>query len=142
MSARIHPVASMRVPMAKAARGRPVTHKTSGLRERAWWLMRTLPRFTLDELLFTLNDGAYRDAAGNLQKYIRALERVGVLVRLARRLPGRTLTSNGHVIWRLARDLGRQAPVWRAALQALWDPNSGTLIPLLPAPCAGGEAQP
>ena len=121
-------------------RGRPHTLRTSGLRERAWWLMRQVPRFTIDDLLLTLAEGTERDAAGNLLKYTSALERVGVLVRLARRQPGSAPTSNGAVIWRLARDLGRQAPVWRSAEAVLFDPNSGALLPLLsPKPATAPE---
>lgn len=120
--------ARMTVPVI---RGRPLTKRTTGLRERAWWVIRRLNRFTLDELFLTAADGSERDAPANLQKYISALERVGVLVRLQRRAPGTAPTSNGHVIWRLARDLGRAAPVWRSAQQVLFDPNSGALIPTL-----------
>jgi hypothetical protein len=146
MSERIQPVARMTVTVCRRGKGRPQQQRTSGLRERAWWLMRQHPRFTLDDLLFTLNDSGAKDAPGNLTKYIAGLEAVGVLVRLQRRAPGRAPTSNGHVIWRLARDLGRQAPVWRAKQRALWDPNSSTLIAAAPAPAAAapavGEAQP
>jgi hypothetical protein len=105
--------------------------------------MRQVPRFTLDDLLLTLAEPGMRDAPGNLLKYIRALERVGVLVRLQRRQPGQALQSNGHVIWRLARDLGRQAPVWRSRQQLLWDPNAGCAIPVLcPGPEAGAAGTP
>lgn len=149
MSERCDPVARMTVAPARRRPGRPLAQRTRGLRERAWWLMRTLPRFTLDELLFTLADGRERDAASNLGKYIRALERVGVLRRLARRAPGTAPRSNGHVIWRLVRDLGRQAPVWRSSAQALWDPNAGVAIaPIVlpqaapaPAPAPADAAQ-
>jgi hypothetical protein len=128
VSETIDPVARMTVRPVRRGRGRPEAARCSGLRERAWWLMRTLPRFTLDDLLFTLADGGERDAAGNLRKYCRALERVGVLRRLDRRAPGRAPTSNGLVIWRLVRDLGRQAPVWRTGMQALWDPNCNAYL--------------
>lgn len=101
--------------------------------------MRQVPRFTLDDLLLTLAEPGMRDAPGNLLKYVRALERVGVLVRLQRRVPGQALQSNGHVIWRLARDLGRQAPVWRSRQQLLWDPNAGCAIPVLAAAAAAPE---
>lgn len=100
--------------------------------------MRQVPRFTLDDLLLTLAEPGMRDAPGNLLKYVRALERVGVLVRLERRAPGQARTSNGHVIWRLARDLGRQAPVWRSRQQQLWDPNARCAIPVLAAAAAPG----
>ena len=124
--------ARMTVPCQRG-RGRPVVGHATGLRQKAWWVIRSLPRFTLDDLLFQLADGTQRDAPANLQKYISALERVGVLVRLQRRMPGKAPTSNGHVIWRLARDLGRTAPVWRAKQQVLFDPNSGALLPTIAA---------
>lgn len=125
MTQAANPAARMKAP---SYRGRPFTARTSGLRERAWWLMRRLGRFTLDDLHLTIANGTERDAAGNLGKYISALERVGVLQRQRRRIPGDTPTSNGHIVWRLVRDLGRQAPVWRSAQQVLFDPNSGELI--------------
>lgn len=118
-------------------RGKPFAASAGGLRERAWWLARTTRRFTLDELLLTLADGTEGDAAGNLGKYLRGLERVGVLRRLARRVPGLAPTSNGHVIWRLVRDLGPLAPVWRQrGGGAVWDPNKGELLVPCPAPAA------
>lgn len=128
MSERIPGPARMSVQHPPRPRGKPVATQTTGLRERAWWLMRQLPRFTLDELLLTLADGSERDAYGNLRKYVKRLERSGVLARLHRRAAGAAITSNGRVIWRLARDLGRIAPVWRGAQGALWDPNAGELI--------------
>lgn len=133
MTEPVHPVARMTVPAKRRGRGRPAANTSTGLRERAWRLMRIVPRFTLDEMLFTLADGSERDAPSNLQRYIRALERVGVVKRLTRRAPGEAPTSNGHVVWRLARDLGRQAPVWRSAEQKLWDPNSQALLPVVEA---------
>jgi len=131
--------ARMTVPVQRS-RGRPHAKKTRGLRQRAWWVMREVPRFTLDDLLLTLVDDGQKDAPSNLQKYISALERVGVLVRLARRVAGSTPTSNGHVIWRLARDLGRAAPVWRSAQRVVFDPNSGALLPELGAAAAAPAA--
>lgn len=121
----------MAVRRPKRGRGRPMRQRTSGLRERAWWLMRQVPRFTLDDLLLTLVDGSEGDPKSNLLKYVSALERVGVLARHSRRQPGTALTSPGAVIWKLVRDLGRQAPVWRSQHQVLFDPNSGALIPTL-----------
>lgn len=132
MSERIQTVGRVAVQVRRP-RGRPVQPQTTGLRQRAWWLMRALPRFTMDELLLTVAEGAEKDAPSNLQKYISALERVGVVTRLKRRHPGATPTSNGHVIWRLANDLGRKAPVWRSKTQVLYDPNSGALLPVVNA---------
>ncbi|MCV2359661.1 hypothetical protein LNV08_11840 [Paucibacter sp. TC2R-5] len=125
---RAKPAVARMTVACKRGRGKPPAKKSSGLRERAWWVMRQKGQFTRDDLLTTLADGTYKDAPSNLQKYITALERVGVLARLKRRAPGNTLTSNGHVIWRVARDLGRAAPVWRPKQQELLDPNSGALL--------------
>lgn len=110
-------------------RGRPNPTQASGLRERAWWLIRTLGRpFTLDDLLFTINDGSAADAENNLGRYLRQLATAGVVQRLARKAPGRAPTSNGLVVWRLARDLGPKAPVYRSAAHTVWDPNSQALL--------------
>jgi hypothetical protein len=128
---RVTPVARMTVPTPKRPRGRPAAQHTSGLRERAWWLMRELPRFTLDDLLYTLAGPDDLDAPNNLMKYIRGLERTGVLARLQRRAAGTAKTSNGRVIWRVARDLGRQAPVWKPTHLCVWDPNTATKLPVV-----------
>jgi hypothetical protein len=127
------PVPCMSVPAVKRPRGKPFAPHNKGLRARAWWLMRKQVRFTLDDLLFTVAKNTEGDATSNLQKYVSALERVGVLVRLPRRAAGNAMTSNGHVIWRLTRDLGHLAPVWRGTQQVLFDPNSGDLLPVVNA---------
>lgn len=127
--AEMHQPARMTVAVRRRGRGRPAATAATGLRERAWWLMRVLGKpFTLDDLLFTLNDGTQADAHGNLSKYLAKLEIAGVLRRLKRRAAGYGPKSNGLVVWRLVRDLGPLAPVWRAKSQALWDPNGQQLI--------------
>lgn len=101
-----------------------------GLRERAWWLMRERRKFTIADLLDTLADGTERDAHGNLCKYVRALERAGIVQRMRRRIPGAAPTSNGAVLWHLKRDLGRKAPVWRhrEGKGHVYDPNAAAVI--------------
>lgn len=98
---------------------------TQGLRQRAWWVMRRRVRFSLQELLATLADGSERDAKGNLGKYVRALERAGILRRESERAPGAALTSNGHLVYVLVVNHGRKAPVWRQKAGEVYDPNSG-----------------
>ena len=126
----LHTAAARITGRAKRGRGKPLATATRGLRARAWWVMREKVRFTLDDLLFTLASPQDKDAFGNLRKYVRALELAGVLARLKRREAGSALTSNGRVIWRVACDLGRQAPVWREAHAVVYDPNSGQLLPM------------
>jgi predicted transcriptional regulator len=112
-----------------SGQGRRRYERTGGLRERAWWLMREMRKFTVADLLTTLADGSERDAAGNLGKYLTELARVGVVVRMKRRVPGVAVQSNGHVLWWLKHDLGRIAPVWRQRHGVVFDPNSGAVLP-------------
>jgi len=106
---------------------RPVT---IGLRQRAWWVMRKRVSFTVPELLATLADGTERDAISNLGKYVRALEKAGILKRDVKRQAGSALTSPGMLRYEMRLDVGRKAPVWRAKACAVYDPNSDTVYPL------------
>lgn len=115
--------------MARKGQTSPRT-VTQGLRQRAWWVIRKRGLFTLPELLATLADGSERDAIGNLGKYVRALEKAGIVRREAERQPGAALTSNGHLRYRLIVNAGRKAPVWRAKPGTVYDPNSGIEYPL------------
>jgi hypothetical protein len=101
-----------------------------GLRQRAWWVMRRRIKFALPDLLSTLADGTERDAAGNLGKYLRALERAGILRRNTERKPGATLTSNGYISYLLVVNEGRKAPVWRQKANEVYDPNTGKVHPM------------
>lgn len=95
-----------------------------GLRQRAWWVMRRHGVFTLPELLATVAEGAERDAASNLGRYLRALAQSGILKIDGRARPEKP-TSNGALRYRLAVDCGREAPVWRAKFREVYDPNHG-----------------
>lgn len=99
-------------------------NKAFGLRARAWWVMRETPRFSVTDLLAIVATGGEADAASNLGKYLRALSRAGILVEIGRKAPT-SLTSNGEIIYRLARNTGPKAPVWRVSRQEVYDPNSG-----------------
>ncbi len=99
-------------------------NKSTGLRARAWWVIRKNKRTTLKELLLSLNDGQQKDPGNNLSQYLRKLSLCGVLAR--RRVPDGILTSNGVYEYRLIKDLGSQAPVIKKA--GVYDPNSKTLL--------------
>lgn len=103
--------------------------KTSGLRQRAWWLMRKSTPITLIGLLGTLADARETGAKTNLGHYLRALEQAGFL----RLLPNAPM-SCGVKRYRLARNNGRQAPVVRPATGAVYDPNTGETFALLALP--------
>lgn len=114
-----------------ATKGQPSPRTvTGGLRQRAWWVIRKRGSFTLPELLATLADGSERDAASNLGKYLRALEKAGIVRREAGRQPGAALTSPGHIRYRLIVNEGRKAPVWREKYNTVYDPNSDIEYPM------------
>lgn len=98
--------------------------RSFGLRSRAWWVMRRRGAFTLAELLATVAEGHEKDAASNLGRYLRALAAAGILKAEGRTVPDKP-TSNGCLRYRLVRDLGRDAPVWRASRREIYDPNGG-----------------
>lgn len=114
----------------QTGRGRPLPRKAAGLREQAWWLIRQCRRFSLNSLLETLATGHEADAGGNLLKYIRQLEKVGVIKRSKHRLPAehKVIGSTGFVVWILVKDVGRSAPVWRKRERAMYDPNADALM--------------
>ena len=130
---RAKPAKAMKAVKQPPRRGRPpvagaAIKPGSGLRGQCWWLMRELKSFTINQLLETYATGEEKDAHNNLDNYLFRLEAVGVVQRLARRLPGDAPTSPGCVVWRLARDLGPLAPVWRRAQKVVWDPNAGCAV--------------
>lgn len=106
---------------------------TIGLRPRAWWVMRRRLNFTLAELMATLCDGTERDANGNLAKWIRALEKAGIVRREEKRQAGTALTSPGMLRYQLVINAGRKAPVWRAKSNTVFDPNSGIVYQIAEA---------
>lgn len=123
------------VPILPGQGPRP-RKRTAGLRERAWWELRAQGIASLKQILITHADGSEKAADVNLYKYLVALERAGILARQAKRLPARQ--SRGCVQWRLLRDLGVKAPVWRQQAGEVYDPNAGAVYPLRPA---AGEAE-
>lgn len=88
--------------------------------------------FTLSDLIMSVARGDEKDIRINLGKYLSALESAGYLIKLAKRQPGIAPTSNGFARWRLVKDTGPQAPIWRQGLGTVFDPNTGEEIALLP----------
>lgn len=103
---------------------------TRGIRQRAWWVIRARKDVTLAALLSTLADGREKDAAGNLGRYLRALERSGFLAATTQRTAASAPTSPGHKRYRLVRDNGRMAPVLRQTACVVFDPNTGETFSL------------
>lgn len=107
------------------------TTPQNSLRQRAWWAMRVRRHFTVGDLVSdAVRDGelAYK----TLQGYLRQLELAGI-VGAAGRKPGRRRGSNGARLYRLLRDTGPLAPVYRATLDAVHDRNTGEDVPCAPS---------
>lgn len=109
---------------ATRSRGRPLRERCAGLRAQAWWVIRKRGRFTLPDLLLTLATAEHRNPEDNLKKYLARLVKVGVLEVAKERVPDGKLTSNGLYAYRLAKDLGPQAPIVRWRGNKVFDPNS------------------
>lgn len=101
---------------------------TSGLRQRAWWVLRARGMVTIPMLLSSISDGSEKSAHSNLSKYMRALEQAGFITRAASRERGQAKTSNGFLRYRLTRNNGRIAPVYRVAAREVFDPNTGEVF--------------
>ncbi|MBF0192488.1 MAG: hypothetical protein HQL99_15320 [Magnetococcales bacterium] len=116
-----------------AARPRTVRIETKSLRFRAWKALRMEGgKSTIPNLLSLLATDGEVVSETNLLKYFSALNRVGILSRLHRRVKGTAKTSNGFVVWAIIRNVGPKAPVWRPTKNEVYDPNTGTTYPLPP----------
>lgn len=123
------PLACVPVPVADKPQRGPKA-RNPGLRGKCWWLMREVTSFTINLLLDTYADGTEKDAHNNVRHHLDRLEAHGVVERLDRRQPGASSGSgrNGYVVWRLKRNLGILAPVWRGEEKVLWDPNRQEVV--------------
>lgn len=108
-------------------------NRLPSLRERAWWQLRKDGLVTLGELIKVQADETELAADTNLFRYLRALERAGIVTRLVH--PG-SRVKRLLVRWRLVIDLGPRAPVWRNAVGAMYDPNSGKVLAVAPVTAA------
>lgn len=88
-------------------------------RDRVWFSMRALRRFTLPMLEETAEANR-----SNCMKFAMALERAGILRRVVDRNSGR---KGGHVQWLLVRDLGPLAPRLQSNGKT-YDPNAHQVI--------------
>lgn len=107
----------------------PKINKDS-LRIRVWRAMRLRRKFSIPDLCMLVAQGGEKDIESNVGKYVRALEKAGYLIRMAKREAGVALTSNGYIRYWLPedKDTGPQAPVWRVAAGEVYDPNTEQAI--------------
>ena len=95
------------------------------LRQRAWNAMRMSGAFTIGDIVMAAASGSERDADNNLQRYFCALVKARYLTVLPVRARGTKPTSNGFKRFRLLKDTGPIAPVYRANKGCLFDHNLG-----------------
>ncbi|MCA1492727.1 hypothetical protein I6F11_17540 [Ensifer sp. NBAIM29] len=97
-------------------------------RQRVWTAMRMSGAFTISDLVIAAAAGD-DDPDDNASRYIRRLKAAGYVVELPTRQKGTRLTSNGFKRYRLLKDTGPQAPVYRPKTQTLHDYNTGEGVP-------------
>ena len=103
----------------------PREQSSRGKRDRIWAQIRRARRTTVPDLVQIVGG-----SASNVQKYLSALTKAGILSRLEHRAPGTAPTSPGYGRWLLVRDLGPATPIWRPHTACIYDPNAGKVIPL------------
>ncbi len=109
----------------KPDRGKCRVPQRDTLRQRAWNTIRMGSAVTITDLLMAAKMGGERTAENNLHGYLRALVKFGYLIELPCRASGTKRNSNGFKRWRILKDTGPIAPVWRAASNTLFDHNLG-----------------
>ena len=112
----------MRTPGAYST-SRPQTD----IRQQAWNSIRVFKVFTTAQVASTARIGK-----SNLRKYLGSLHRAGYIV-ISR--PKQNGKSQGHTIYRLARDTGPKHPLPRRDGTGVYDQNQDVLYPF------AGEAE-
>lgn len=92
-------------------------------RARAWRAMRVRRVFSLGDIIADARDGE-ADPYDNLTRYVRLLIAAKYMVEVPVRTPGTSLTSPGFKRYRLVRDTGPKAPVYRPELGTMADFNT------------------
>lgn len=109
----------------RSDRGKCRAPQRNTLRQRAWNVMRMGGTFTISDLAMAAADGGEKAVECNLRKYIAALVKAGYIVEMPIRAASTKLTSNGFKRFRLLKDTGSQAPVWRPRQKNIFDYNLG-----------------
>ncbi|MCJ7996090.1 hypothetical protein J5N58_16855 [Rhizobium cremeum] len=101
--------------------------------QRIWTAMRMSSTFTVAELVIAAaqNEANPEHLA---RRYIGHLVAAGYVAEQAGRTAGTRLNSRGFKRFRLLKNTGMQAPVWRKALNAVHDFNTGEDVPCASRP--------
>ncbi|MGH1355345.1 MAG: hypothetical protein ACRBBS_09725 [Thalassovita sp.] len=98
-------------------------------RQRAWRSMRFRTQFTIGNLVTDAGNGDEDRERENAMRYVRQLRSAGIVAELPRRVKGTAIGSNGYKQFILLRDLGPDAPAFRAKKNAIHDFKSGEDFP-------------
>lgn len=93
-------------------------------RQRVWNAVRMAGAFTIGDVVMAAARADDKDAENNAAWYIRHLKNAGYLAELPNRQRGTKLTSSGFKRWRLVRDTGPRAPVFKAKTKLVHDYNT------------------
>jgi hypothetical protein len=98
-------------------------------RQRIWTAMRMGGVFTIGDIVMVAATAEDKDPENNASWYVRRLKAAGYVIELPIRQRGTKLTSSGYKRWRLLKDTGIKAPVYRPKTKTLHDYNSGEDVP-------------
>lgn len=97
-------------------------------RQRLWTAMRMSKTFTVGEVAMIASRESEESPENNAAWYIRHLKDAEYLVELPVRQKGTRLTSNGYKRYRLLKDTGSLAPVYRPKTKEVFDHNTGEAV--------------
>ncbi|MUO78172.1 hypothetical protein GOZ78_08970 [Agrobacterium vitis] len=98
-------------------------------RQRVWTAIRMGGNFTIGDIVMVAATAEDKDADNNARWYVRRLKSAGYVVELPIRQRGTKLTSSGHKRFRLVKDTGAKAPVYRPKTKMLHDYNLREDVP-------------
>lgn len=116
--------AGFRVNSGPATAHGKIRRQHDTFRVRAWKAMRVLGIFTVGDVIAAAERGE-SDPTDNLRSYLRVLVRAGYVIELQSKAAGTKLTSPGFKRYRLIRNTGSLAPVYRPERKVLFDFNTG-----------------
>lgn len=102
--------------------------RSSTLGQRLWTVMRMSSSFTIAEIVISARREE-RDPEHLARRYIAHLVSAGYVKELPGRAPGSRPGSHGFKRFRLIRNTGEFAPVWRSKPNAVHDFNTGEDVP-------------
>jgi hypothetical protein len=105
--------------------GRNIVRHRDTFRQRVWSAIRMSTTFTLGELVVAAARHDDLCPESNAARYVRQLKHAGYIAEMPSRQAGTRLTSNGFKRFRLVRNTGPAAPVFKPKVKTVHDFNTG-----------------